>query len=101
MKESKFTGGLLGYIGVSIVALLLMIFTLGIGTPWAVCYLESWKAFHTTIDGKKLAFHGKGLDLLVQMLIWGLLTIITLGIYIFWVPLRLQAWKVRNTHFAK
>ena len=31
--DSKFTGGLLGLIGVSIVQVLLIIFTLGIATP--------------------------------------------------------------------
>ena len=45
--QSKFTGGLLGLIGISILQGLIITFTLGIGTPWAVCLKENWVAEHT------------------------------------------------------
>ena len=35
--ESKFTGGLLGLIGISILQWLLILVTLGLGVPWAIC----------------------------------------------------------------
>ena len=38
--ESKFNGGLLGLIGVSILQALISVFTLGIGVPWALCMKE-------------------------------------------------------------
>ena len=40
--ESKFTGGLLGLIGIGILQWLIIVFTLGIGAPWAICIGESW-----------------------------------------------------------
>ena len=42
MKESKFTGGLLGLIGISILQALLTSFTLGLAAPWAICLKEKW-----------------------------------------------------------
>ena len=54
MKEvmnSEFKGGLLGLIGTNLLSILLIIVTLGIGTPWAVCRIERWKVNHTVIDG--------------------------------------------------
>ena len=41
--ESKFTGGLLGMIGIWILQALIITFTLGIGTPWAICLAERWR----------------------------------------------------------
>ena len=37
-SESYFDGGILGYIGYSILGAIICAFTLGIGTPWAVLY---------------------------------------------------------------
>ena len=36
--ESKFTGGLLGLIGVSLVTVFVTLITLGIAYPWMCCY---------------------------------------------------------------
>ena len=99
--ESKFNGGLLGLIGVSILQALISIFTLGIGLPWAVCLKERWLAKHTTIDGKKLVFDGKGIQLFGMYIKWFLLCIITLGIYSLWVSLKLKAWVVSHTHMVE
>lgn len=100
MKVSYFTGGLLGYIGVSIVQALIIIFTLGIATPAAVCYGERWKASHTYIDGVQLVFDGNGWELFGQYIKWFLLSIITLGIYALWIPIKMQQWVVSHTHTA-
>ncbi len=98
--ESKFTGGLAGLIGTNIVYFLIVGLTLGLATPWAICYKENWYAKHTTIDGKQLVFTGKGGDLFVNFIKWFLLTIVTLGIYGFWLNIRVHQWVVKNTHTA-
>ena len=52
-KESYFDGGLLSFIGHSIVAFFIIALTLGIATPWAVCFMQDWKVRHTVIDGQR------------------------------------------------
>lgn len=96
--ESKFTGGLLGMIGIGILQFLLVLFTLGLGTPWAVCLKEKWYAEHTVIDGRKLTFDGNGAQLFGNYIKWFLLTIITIGIYAFWLSIKMKQWVVSHTH---
>lgn len=98
--ESKFTGGVLGNIGISLLQGLLTLITLGIGTPWAICMRQRWICKHTYIDGRQLVFVGRGLHLLGHFLLWGLLTVITIGIFGFWVPIKMQHWITKNTHFV-
>ena len=97
---SKFDGGLLGLIGISILASFLSIITLGFGIPWGVCIREKWIASHTVIDGKRLTFDGKGGQLFGNYIKWFLLTIITLGIYSLWLSIKMKQWTVKHTHFA-
>lgn len=96
--ESKFTGGLLGMIGIGILQALIVTFTLGIATPWAVCLKEAWYAKHTIIDGQRLTFDGTGLQLFGNYIKWFLLTLITLGIYGFWLNIKMKQWVVKHTH---
>ena len=96
--QSQFTGGLLGMIGISILQALIVVFTLGIATPWAVCLKERWLADHTIIDGVQLTFDGTGIGLFGNYIKWFLLTIITLGIYGFWLSIKMKAWVVEHTH---
>ena len=100
MKESRFVGGLGGLIGTMIVAGLLISFTLGIATPWALCRLQRYITNNTIVEGKRLQFVGKGGALIGQWIKWMLLTLVTLGIYGFWVPIKVQSWVVENTRFA-
>ncbi len=100
MMESKFSGGLLGYIGISILQSLIIAFTLGIGTPWAVCLYQKWLAKHTTYDGKKVVFDGTGGQLFGTYIKWFLLAIVTIGIYGLWIPIKMQAWVVKHTHLV-
>ena len=81
MKNSYFDGGLATYIGTSILATLITVFTLGICTPWGICMMYNWKIKHTVIDGKRLYFDGTAMQLFGHWIKWLLLTIITLGIY--------------------
>ncbi|MBQ7761589.1 MAG: DUF898 family protein [Clostridia bacterium] len=99
-NNSKFTGTMLGYLGVSIVVGLICGITFGIALPWALCYQQSWIAKHTYVDGKQLKFDGTGLQLFGSYIKWFLLTFITLGIYGLWLPVKIQAWTASHTHFA-
>ena len=98
--ESKFTGGLLGLIGISILQWLITFITLGLGAPWAICLKESWIAKHTIIDGHKLTFNGTGGQLFGNYIKWFFLTIITLGIYSFWLSIKMKQWVTKHTHHA-
>ncbi|MBE6639188.1 MAG: DUF898 domain-containing protein [Ruminococcaceae bacterium] len=98
--QSKFTGGLLGLIGISIAQALLTLITLGIGTPWAICMKERWLAKHTIIDGRQLVFDGTGGQLFGNFIKWFLLSIITLGIYSFWLTIKMKKWVVKHTHMV-
>ena len=99
-RESRFTGGLLGLIGINILQLLLTGITLGIAVPWAVCMKERWLAKHTIIDGRQLVFDGTGGQLFGNYIKWFLLTIITLGIYGFWLDIKMKQWVIKHTHLA-
>ena len=98
--ESKFTGGLLGLIGIGILQSILIIFTLGIGTPWAICLKERWYAQHTIIDGRRVTFDGTGGQLFGNFIKWFLLSLITLGIYSFWLVIKMKKWVAKHTHLA-
>ena len=96
--ESKFTGGLLGMIGIGILQWLIIFLTLGLGAPWAICLKESWYVKHTVIDGHKLTFDGTGAQLFGNYIKWLLLTIITFGIYSFWLSIKMKQWVTKHTH---
>ena len=101
MSESKFTGGLLGLIGISLVQILITVITLGLAYPWAVCMKERWIAKHTIIDGKQLVFDGTGVQLIGKYLLWWFLTIITFGIYSFWLNIKMKQSVVKHTHMVE
>ena len=98
--ESKFTGGLLGMIGIAILQWIIIFVTLGLGVPWAVCLRERWYVKHTIIDGYRLTFDGKGIQLFGNYIKWFLLTIITLGIYSLWVSIKMKQWVTKHTHLV-
>ena len=98
--ESKFTGRLIGLIGITILEILISALTFGLGTPWAVCIKERWLADHTIIDGRQVVFDGTGFQLFGTYIKWLLLTIITLGIYAFWLTIKMKQWVVKHTHLA-
>lgn len=96
--ESKFTGGLLGLIGISILQYLMILFTCGIATPWAICLRERWYVKHTVIDGHKLTFNGTGGQLFGRYILWCFLSVVTFGIFALWVPIKMKAWVTKHTH---
>ncbi|MBR2349469.1 MAG: DUF898 family protein [Clostridia bacterium] len=98
--ESKFSGGLLGMIGIGILQALITVCTLGLGVPWAVCLKERWYVNHTTIDGHQLTFDGTGGQLFGNYIKWFLLCIITFGIYCFWLAIKMKQWVTKHTHMV-
>ncbi|MBC2120878.1 DUF898 family protein [Listeria marthii] len=98
-RTSFFDGGLLQYIGWTILGTLVTICTAGICYPWALCMVYGWKINHTVIEGRRLKFQGSAVGLFGHWIKWLLLTIITIGIYGFWVFIKLEDWKVKNTIF--
>ena len=100
MKQSRFDGGLLGLIGISLLSGLLTVITLGIGAPWAICLKEKWYVRHTVIDEKRLCFDGTGAQLFGNYIKWFLLTIVTLGIYSLWLSIKMKQWVAKHTHFV-
>jgi hypothetical protein len=99
IEKSYFDGGLLQYIGWSILGSLVTTFTLGICFPWALCMIYGWETNHTVIEGRRLKFTGKATSLFGHWLLWCLLTIITLGIYGLWLRIALKKWITKNTIF--
>jgi len=100
-SKSTFTGGILGAIGIGLLYYLIIMLTLFIGLPWAVCIRERWYTKNTYIEGQQLTFDGNGFQLFGKYIVWMLLTIITLGIYLFWLNIAMKKWVVKHTHFAK
>jgi len=100
-SKSKFTGSVLGSIGISIAAFLICAFTIGIATPWAVCLVTRWYANNTIIDGYEVKFDGTGAQLFGKFIIWWLLCFITLGIYSFWLTIRMWGWVVKHLTLTK
>ncbi len=98
---SKFEGSVFTLIGLNIITVIMVLFTLGLATPWALCMLEGWKVKNTVIDGRKLTFDGSGLSLFGNWIKWWFFCLITLGIYSLWIPIKLEQWKVEHTHFAE
>ena len=98
--ESKFTGGLLGMIGIGILQSIIIVITFGSGAPWAVCLKEHWYVKHTIIDGHQLTFDGNGAQLFGNYIKWFLLCIITLGIYSFWLNIKMKQWITKHTHMV-
>ena len=78
----------------------LVIITLGIAAPFAICLIHQNEAEHTIVGGRRLRFDGKSGDLFMNMLGWGFMTIISLGICYFWARVEYKKWIAENTHFA-
>lgn len=100
-KESTWTGGVLETLVAGIVFDLIIIFTCGIGTPWAITYMIKFIIDRVVIDGKKVTFDGTGMQLLGNWIKWYFLTIITCGIYSFWVTPRLYRWVASHIHIEE
>ncbi|MEH7096534.1 hypothetical protein [Neobacillus vireti] len=81
--KSYFDGGLLQYIGWTILGGIVTICTFGICYPWAITMILEWKTRNTVINGRRLTFNGSANGLFGTWIKWWLLCIITLLIYSF------------------
>lgn len=100
-SQSAYDGGVLETFVASLVASLIITFTCGIATPWAICYMIGFILNHVVIDGKRLVFDGTGAQLFGNWIKWFVLIIITCGIYSFWVAPKLYNWVAKHTHFVR
>ncbi len=96
---SYFDGGVLGWIGHSILFVLLCLIPF-VGIAFAICNMGKWIASHTYVDGRRLKFVGSASSLIGSVIIWEILTIITLTIYGWWVPVKICKWVASNLTFA-
>lgn len=96
--ESTWDGGVFDTIINAIAASLIISFTCGIATPWAVCYMMKFIIQHAVIDGKRLTFDGTGGQLFGNWIKWFLLSVVTCGIYSFWVIPRMYKWIASHIH---
>lgn len=98
-RNSFFDGGLIEWIGWSILGFIVTAISFGILYPWALVMVYGWKINHTVIDGHRMRFSGSAIGLFGNWIKWLALTIITLGIYSFWVFIKIEDWKAKNTSF--
>ncbi len=98
--DSRFTGGAFANFFIGFLTGLLSVVTLGLAYPALVCWKLRWKAKHTYIDGCRLVFDGKAIQLFGKYLLWLFLSIITIGIYaMIAMPLNMKKWETVHTHF--
>lgn len=66
---------------INFVNFILIIITLGLNIPWAICRYNRWYYKNLILNGKRFKFVGKGSELFPLYFVVSILTIITLGIY--------------------
>ncbi len=73
--------------------------TLGIGFPFAMCWLEKYKRHNTIYNGRRLHFNASPMAFFWKTVLWDLLCVVTLGIYVWFYSYKMQQWKIENTKF--
>lgn len=99
-EDSFFDGNTFQYIGYQLIAILLLVVTLGLAYPWTETMITRWEMKHSVINGDRLRYDGDAIGLLVRYIIVYLLDIVTLGIYVPWGDVRLQKYITAHTHVA-
>jgi hypothetical protein len=104
-NKSYFHGGFWHLIGLCIGGFIICVITLGLAFPWVCCWFISWQTNHTVIEGKRLHFNGKGINLFGHFILRGwllgiILTPLTLGLYpVYYYCVSLRKWITKNTSF--
>ena len=93
---SRFEGRLIALIGINVLSFLVCIITIGLAYPAMYCFKKRWIYSNTIINGYRLKFTGKGIQLFGKFLLWTLLGIITFGIFTFWWPIKYQQWETKH-----
>ena len=99
-NKSVFDGSGLELFIINLVGAFICLVTIGLASPWVICYKIGWDRRHTVYNGRRLAFNGTGIQLFGQWIIWFLLTIVTCGLYSFVMGLKLEQWILSHTTFA-
>ncbi len=99
-NKSVFDGSGLELFIINLVGALICLVTIGLASPWVICYRIGWDRRHTVYNGRRLAFNGTGIQLFGKWIIWFLLTIVTCGLYSFVMGLKLEQWILSHTTFA-
>ena len=84
------------YVWLGILGLIALI-ALCCGLAGTTTITTRWTVHHTIINGKRLRFTGKAIQLFGNSVKWIFLTIITLGIYGLWVSIKYKKWEVKHT----
>lgn len=69
-NQFEFNEDVGGYFVTILICYFIIVLTLGIGSPWALCRLQRWKENNTTLNGRKVKFIGGGSALLSKFIIW-------------------------------
>ena len=96
---ATFDGWLGQQVLITLLGAVISVLTLGLALPAAATASARWRATHTVLDGRRLTFDGKGVQLFGNYIKWWLLSVVTLGIYAWFIPNRLRAWKAKHTHY--
>jgi len=96
----RFDGGAGTYLAAMIAAVLVAVLSLGICVPFSVVIFQRWRANHTLLLGRQLAFTGSATHLFGLWIKWWFFILITFGIYSFWVGPRFMRWIVEHTDVA-
>jgi hypothetical protein len=96
----RFDGGAGSYLAISLLGLLVTVFSLGLLYPLAYVLRLRWRVEHTLIEGRRMRFTGTGPGLLGMWIKCWFLIVVTLGLYGFWVRPRLERWACEHTFLA-
>lgn len=100
LPDVVYDGDARNQIGIQLLLGILVIVTLGLGAPYAICFMHQEDAEHTIVGGRRLRFDGTARELFFLMFAWGFFTVLTLGIYTFWARIEYKKWIAEHTHFA-
>ena len=98
--KSYFDGSGLELFVIRLVGALICLITLGLASPWVICYGCAWERKHSVYNGRRLVFNGTGIQLFGKWIVWALLTIVTCGLYSFVMGLKMEQWVMSHTAFA-
>jgi uncharacterized membrane protein YjgN (DUF898 family) len=90
---------MLELLGCHVASFFISTLTFGIMLAWGRCIVLGYVAQHTVINGRRLKFIGRPLNLFSIYIKDFLLCVITVGIYSFWVAINMKRWEVENTVF--
>ena len=99
-NKSVFDGSGLELFIINLVGALICLVTIGLASPWVICYRIGWDRRPPVYNGRRLAFNGTGIQLFGKWIGCFLLTIVTCGLYSFVMGLKLEQWILSHTTFA-